>query len=80
MSFKKYGKPSHRGPLGLSIAWVTLFLLNVIWNQTNVPTNIWPWSLTTVIAHTVYLLSLLPQGHATIRIANDVNYLIFQFY
>lgn len=59
-----HGPTSQRGPLLIGCLWILQFLISAIWVRTNFGTDLWPWSVSTLILHCLYALSLVPDGKA----------------
>lgn len=62
------GTTNHRGPLAVRVVWITVFMLTVIWTQSNndgwAVTNVRLFGAVAVFLHVVYAGTLLPDGEA----------------
>lgn len=70
LTHRRYGILSHRGPLSLGVVWCIIYLLSVIWIFKGDP---WPWSFVPVVMHSLYALTLIPNGNAQIVRLNQIQ-------
>lgn len=64
MALRTRGPSSHRGPLVIVCLWLLIFLIAIIWADTYITTEFWPWPVSTLIFHCLYAISLIPEGKA----------------
>lgn len=66
LSLRSHGGVSVRGPLLIGVLWITLFLLSVVWLRSTIMQNTWPWAVSFIILHSIYGVTLIPDGDAVI--------------
>uniref|UniRef100_A0A1I8QDH6 ABC-type xenobiotic transporter n=1 Tax=Stomoxys calcitrans TaxID=35570 RepID=A0A1I8QDH6_STOCA len=64
LSLRRFGDLSHRGPLVMTVMWLAVLVLDVVWLRSSRHFDWWPWSLVTVLFDISYGITLLPKGKA----------------